>query len=129
MTRLTRSWAQFGITVGAALVAAIAVVALLPNAVLFPAYCSDYPSRNAVPIQPGQWCINYDPNLGRYENPPAAVPADMSQAATASARPNDVRLVIGAATLLLVATASWWLLGRFGGPANGRRRVTFGNAD
>lgn len=103
-----------GFAAGTALVVAAAVVALLPARLLFPAYCSDYPSANGVPIQPGQWCINYDEGLGRYENPPAGVPADISRAATSSARPDYVRVVIGSIAFALVWFASWWLLGRFG---------------
>lgn len=77
---------RLGIGAGVALVIAAAMVALLPTRVLYPEYCGGYGTADGVPIHPGQqWCINYDPNLGRYECPPPGLPCDVVRAAMATA--------------------------------------------
>lgn len=97
---------------GIAMALSVAVMVVLPTSVLYPRFCDTYPSPDGVPIQPGKWCIDYDPALGRYGNPPRDVPADMSQAATVSAHPNEIRLGIGVASFALLNLAGWWLVRR-----------------
>jgi len=97
---------------GIALALSVAVMVVLPTAVLYPRFCDTYPSPNGVPIQPGEWCIDYDSGLGRYENPPRDVPADVSRTATVSAHPNEIRFGIGAATFALSTLMGWWVLRR-----------------
>lgn len=93
-----------------AFVVALAIVAMLPPNVLYPDRCSTYPTANGVPIHPGEFCIRYDPALGRYEVPPAGVPADSSRFATDTSRPDDVRLVAGAVAFGVALVVTWSLL-------------------
>jgi hypothetical protein len=97
---------------GIALSLSVALMVVLPTSVLYPRFCDTYPSPNGVPIQPGTWCIDYDPELGRYGDPPRDVPADMSRAATVTAHPNVIRFGIGAAAFVLVSVAGWSILRR-----------------
>jgi hypothetical protein len=92
-----------------ALLVAGAVAWSLPANVVYPDYC-------ATSSISGAFCIRYDPAIGRYENPPAEVPTDVSQFLTATARPDEIRLKIGAVAFGLSLIVLWGLMsvGRFG---------------
>lgn len=107
MSRITP--VRLAIATGLALVVALALVKLLPASLLYPEYCSSWPSANGVPIHPGQFCISYDPSLGRYETPPNEVPADVASFATVTARPDNFRAAYGLATFGIVLIVTWSL--------------------
>jgi hypothetical protein len=76
----------------------------------YPEYCG-----NASAVS--TFCINYDPELGRYECPPPSIPCDVVRAAMATAstvQPTlDDRIGAGVAAFLLAlfafAAGSVWL--------------------
>lgn len=112
MRKMTGGFLRLPLAGAAALVGALLVAVLLPATLLYPKYCGTYPSANGVPIQTGQWCIEFNPSLGRYGDPPPNVPADMSQAATADAHPDNVRLLVGSAVFVLLLVGGWSVLRR-----------------
>jgi hypothetical protein len=88
-----------------ALAGALAIALALPPSVLYRDYCSTLPLREGqLTAQP--FCISYDPALGRYENPPPEVPADVSRFAMDTANPNGVRAIVGGIVFSLIAIAA-----------------------
>lgn len=94
-----------GIRLGGILALALAVsglaVMLTPMIVLYPDWCSTGPAPNGQPVG-APFCIRYDPTVGRYENPPSGVPADISAAALHAANPDQGRVLV--AVIAFVAT-------------------------
>lgn len=83
-----------------ALVVGIATAVFLPASIAYPVYCANEPSLAGEPPGP-EYCISYDPALGRYENPPPNVPGDVSAFATATAKPELARAVAGLIAFVL----------------------------
>ncbi|HET7183012.1 MAG TPA: hypothetical protein VFI15_12340 [Candidatus Limnocylindrales bacterium] len=111
------TWPRAAAIVLGALILAFAVAVTLPPNVVYPDYCT-------TTANSGTFCISYDPALGRYENPPADVPADVSAFATSTARPDQIRAVIGAAVFAALV-ALGWVAGRI----RRRAHVTLRGAD
>jgi hypothetical protein len=113
------------IALPAALVAACAVALSLPPAppVYPPEVCSWVSHDGNV----SEFCIQWNPALGRYNDPPPGVPADfatnMTRSATRTAQPDTTQFAVAAVVFTLVFIGLWAVLSiisRVDGRANGR---------
>jgi hypothetical protein len=95
----------------AASLVALAVVGFVETTVLYPERCMSYPTADGVPTHPGQFCIRYVPALGRYELPPAGIPADVSRAHPTMSGSDNVRLAAGVLAFAVAFLGTWWLIG------------------
>ena len=95
----------------AALLLAIALV--VPTVAFLP-QLSWYPPRCSTATGVGDFCINYVPELGRYEVPPAGVPADFARVDLAASGVIDLRPALGLLLFFLALPALWIVLGGFG---------------
>lgn len=82
---------------GLALAVAAVVALALPPSVAYPPVCS-------WATNVGDFCIDYDPVLGRYQTPPAGVPADFAHFATETAPTSlpSIEVRLGASALAFV---------------------------
>jgi hypothetical protein len=115
-----------GIAVLALILSGLAVM-LIPVSILYPDWCA--PGTSVVGQPPGAvFCIRYDPAIGRYEDPPPDVPADVSARALEAAHPDLVRrshAIFVFATTLAVSGA----VARGSARQKALQRVTFRDAD
>lgn len=93
-----------------ATVVALAMVSALPDAVAYPDRCSAYPTVDGVPTHPGQFCLHYVPAIGRYENPPAGIPADISRVDPTPGGLEGVRIVAGIFAFYVAFLATWLVI-------------------
>ena len=84
----------------------VPTVAFLPQLSWYPPRCSTAPDV-------GDFCINYVPDLGRYELPPAGVPADVARVDPAASGAIDLRPALGLLLFLIALPAFWIVLGGF----------------
>ncbi len=102
---------KFVLASAAAILVALAVVAFVETTVIYPERCMSYPTVDGVPTQPGQFCIRYAPALGRYELPPAGIPADISRVDPTTSGAENVEIVAGVSAFAATFLGTWWLTG------------------
>ena len=77
-----------------------------PPSTAYPEYCAPASATDT-------FCINYDPQLGRYECPPRGLPCDVVRAAMASESTQQPTLAdrVGAGAIGFLLTCLAWAVG------------------
>ena len=97
-----------------ATVMAFGAVAYFPWQLVYPDRCGAMPAAIET-ANVGQFCVAYDPDLGRYEDPPAGVPADVSRPPEFVVDTASVRIVTGISVSLVVLVMTNWIYRRRAG--------------
>jgi hypothetical protein len=90
---------------------AVVLAAPLVAVVLALPVSSGHPPRcGTVTPGIGSFCVNWNPGLGRYENPPPGVPADFSRALPEDLASVDFRPSLAVEVVVVTVPALWLLL-------------------